>query len=384
MSIESSAKGGRGAGRFVAAALVLLAALASCQKPGSPTTSQEKIPTVTVSTPVRRTVERRVTLTGDVLGIQQAELTAKVPGFINRINADRGDFVHRGQLLALLTYPEQEAAYSQAKANFELAEANYRRALTLFKERVDSQQDLDNATEAYKAARDALAAQKTLYDYREIRAPFDGYIVQRNFDPGHLIMPSSGNTTPLFVIADTSKVRIFVYVPEEDVGILRPGLEVSVRNDAYPGKSFGGEVTRIAQGLDPSTRTMQTEIDIVNPEGELKPGMFARVDLALERHANALTLPAGAVIRSGGASFVYVVSDGHARRIPVGTGWQEGDTVEITQGLDDSTRVVLTGWEQLADGTPVQIATHPDEVTPAARGDGAAPSQGGHAHATGP
>jgi membrane fusion protein, multidrug efflux system len=342
-------------------ALGLLLAVASCGKPGSETTAHQKVPTVTLVAPARRTLERRVTLTGDVLGIQQAELTAKVPGFIKQIYVDRGDFVHRGDLLAKLTYPEQEAAYSQAKANFELAEVNYRRALALLKEKVASQQDVDNATEAYKAARDNLAAQKTLYDYREIRAPFDGYIVQRNFDPGHLIMPSSGNTTPLFVIADISKVRIFIYVPEKDVGILRPGLEVAVFNDAYPGKTFTGQVTRIAQGLDPSTRTMQTEIDIINPEGELKPGMFARVDLALERRTNALTLPAGAVMHDVTGSYVYTVAGGRAHRVAVGTGWREGDTVEITRGLDDSQSVVLTGWEQLADDAEVRVAEPRDE-----------------------
>ncbi len=361
MSFESSTARYQFPATFLAAALALPLALSACGKAVPDTPAHEKIPTVTLVRPARRSLERQVTLTGDVLGIQQAELTAKVPGFVKRIYVDRGDLVSRGELLAQLTYPEQEAAYSQAKANFELAEMNYGRALKLFKERVDSQQDLDNATEAYKAARDNLTAQKTLYDYREIRAPFTGYIVQRNFDPGHLIMPSSGDSTPLFVIADINKVRIFIYVPEEDVGILRRGLEVSVFNDAYPGRAFRGEVTRIAQGLDPSTRTMQTEIDIVNPEGELKPGMFARVNLVLERRHNALTIPAGAVLRDMAGSYVYTVTQGRAHRVAVRTGWQEGDTVEITQGLEDSQDVVLTGWEQLADGAQVNVAERQEE-----------------------
>jgi RND family efflux transporter MFP subunit len=314
------------------------------------------IPAVTVVHPVRREMARRVTMTGDVLGIRQAELTAKVPGFLDKIYVDRGDFVHEGQLLAILTYPEQEALYKKAKANLELAELNYKRMQKLAEQHVVAEQDLDNARTNFQAAKDDLDSQATLYSYRNINAPFDGYIIRRNFDPGHLLTLNSGDSSPLFIISDTSTARVFVYVPEEDIGVLRTGADVGVTTDAYPRKSFRGTVTRIAQGLDPATRTMQTEVDIANPEGELKPGMFARVNLQLYSHPDALTLPAGAVLRGENGSFVYTVSDGRAHRMPVQTGLQEGDTVEVTAGLGGGAQVVSSGWELLDDNLPVRVA----------------------------
>lgn len=339
------------------ALLLLGAAVASgCRGSNAAAPAHHAIPTVTVVHPVRRDMARHVTMTGDVLGIRQAELTAKVPGFIDNIYVDRGAFVHQGQLLATLTYPEQEALYKKARANLELAELNYNRMQKLAALHVVAQQDLDNARANYQAAKDDLESQATLYSYRNIRAPFDGYIIRRNFDPGHLLQLSGGDTSPLFVIADTSTARIFIYVPEEDVGLLRTGTDVGVTTDAYPGRKFRGSVSRVAQGLDPATRTMQTEVDIANPEAELKPGMFARVNLVLFSHPAALTLPAGAILRGEDGSFVYTVSNGRAHRRRVKTGLQEGDTVEVTSGIGDQNQVVSSGWELLDDNLPVRVA----------------------------
>jgi len=359
----------RGWNRLAANLLLGIAvALAGCRGASGAAQSHRVVPAVTVVHPMRRDMARHVTMTGDVLGIRQAELTAKVPGFIDKIYVDRGSFVHEGQLLATLTYPEQEALYKKAKANLELAELNYNRMQKLATLHVVAQQDLDNARANYQAAKDDLESQETLYSYRNMKAPFDGYIIRRNFDPGHLLTINGGDASPLFVIADTSTARIFVYVPEEDIAVIRTGANVGVTTDAYPGRIFRGTVTRIAQGLDPATRTMQTEIDIANPEGELKPGMFARVDLQLYSHPNTLTLPAGAVLRGEDGSYVYTVSGGRTHRSKVRTGLQEGDTVEVTGGLKDDAQVVSSGWELLDDNLPVRVApsqggssrAHPD------------------------
>jgi RND family efflux transporter MFP subunit len=340
----------------VTALLALWALAAGCDPRAKAAPARPKTPLVVAVRPLRRNLTRWLTLTGDVMGIQQAELTAKVPGFIKEVNVNRGDFVRRGQLLALLTYPEQEAAYAQARTNYELARVTYQRIKQLYDSGAESRQDLDNARASYRTAREALRTQKTLYDYRQIRAPFDGYIIQRNFDPGYLVLPGGANNTALFVIADISTVRVFVYVPEEDVGLLRVGARVTVTNDAYPGHPFAGKVTRLAQGLDPATRTMQTEIDIANREGELRPGMFARVRLALYERPAALTVPAEAVLRNSEGAFVYCVQDRRAKLVAIATGLQEDDVVEVRRGLDDRSLVVVSGWQMLTDNTPVRVA----------------------------
>jgi membrane fusion protein (multidrug efflux system) len=321
------------------------------------------IPVVTVVRPQRRDLARQVTLTGDLLGIRQVDLTAKVPGFIKRIYVDRGDHVKTDQMLAVLTYPEQEKAYRQAKANFELAEANYDRYRRLLDEHVISRQDYDTALANYKSTRETYREQEELYNYRFIRAPFPGYIIQRNYDPGHLVFPGMSQS-PLFVLADSSKARIFVYVPEEDVGRLKLGSRAEVKTDAYPEKTFFGEVTRIAQGLDPTTRTMQTEIDLVNPENLLKPGMFARVVLNLFNEYDVLTLVPAAVIHGDQGSFVYTVRDGHAHKTAVKTGLEESDAVQIVSGLSGDEEVVVSGAELLDDGSPLKVAAVLNEASP--------------------
>ncbi len=347
---------------IAAAALATLAgatALDGCGSESKARTAHRGAPTVTVVRPQRRDMVREITLTGDVLGIRQTELMVKVQGFIDRIYADRGDFVKEGALLARLSYPEQEAAYARAKANFDLADANYHRMQNLFEQKVASRQDLDGATANYKAAKETLTAEQTLYGYRDIRAPFDGYIIRRSFDPGHLVGPSNDNGMPFFVIADISRVKVFVYVPEEDVSYLRTGITAQVTSDAYPDRGFAGEVMRVTQGLDTSTRTMQAEIHLANPEGELKPGMFARVTLPLYEHRRALTLPPGAILRGEGGTYVYTVSGARAHRMPVRTGLQDADAVEITDGLGDGAQVVISGWELVEDNSPVQVAHAP-------------------------
>ncbi len=321
------------------------------------------IPVVTVVRPQRRDLARRITLTGDLLGIRQVDLTAKVPGFIKEIYVDRGDYVKRDQMLAILTYPEQEKAYRQAKANFELAQANYDRYRRLLAEHVISQQDYDTALANFKSTRETYREQEELYNYRFIRAPFSGYIIQRNYDPGHLVYPGA-TQSPLFVLADSSKVRIFIYVPEEDVGRLKLGSRAEVKTDAYPEKTFTGEVTRIAQGLDPTTRTMQTEIDLVNPENLLKPGMFARVILNLFSEHDVLTLVPGAVIHGDQGSFVYTVRNNHAHKTPVQIGLQEADAVQIVSGLKGDEDVVVSGAELLDDGSPLRVAAVVNEAHP--------------------
>ncbi|GEM_PF-1087295 len=346
------------------AALGILSYFAAKQRAAEKTSRTHRaIPVVTVVRPKRRDLSRRITLTGDVLGIKQADLTAKAPGFIEAIYVDRGDYVKRNQLLAVLTYPEQEKAYRQAKANFELAKANYLRSVQLWKEHVISQQDYDTALANYKSTKEAYKEQEALYSYRIIRAPFSGYIIQRNYDPGHLVYPGVSQS-PLFVLADSSKVKIFVYVPEEDLGHLKIGLPAEVRTDAYPEKVFSGSVVRLAQGLDPSTRTMQTEVDLPNPENLLKPGMFARVTLKLFTEHNVLTLIPSAVLHGDQGSFVYVVKNAHAHKVAVKLGLQESDAVQIVDGLVGDEMVVSSGAELLDDGSPVRVAAVLDESKP--------------------
>jgi membrane fusion protein (multidrug efflux system) len=155
-------------------------------------------------------------------------------------------------------------------------------------------------------------------------------------------------------IADIGTLRVFVYVPEEETSRIRRGMPARLRLREFPGREFIGTVARFATALDLSTRTMLTEIDLPNPTHELYPGMYADVALELERHRDALTVPATAVGGAGEARFVYVVRDGALTRLPVTTGISDAGSVEIVSGLRGDEQVVTSVSPALTDGGKVR------------------------------
>ena len=323
------------------------------------------LPLVQVATPAQIDVVRRLVLTADILPIQQADLMAKVAGYLDAIYVDRGDRVHAGQVLAVIRQPELEHQVHQAQANHDLAKVTFERLQALYAKDLVPKQDLDDSRTKYEVAKRTLALQHTYLDYAQIIAPFDGYVTKRYVDPGAFIPQASAMTsavTTLLTVMDLSQVKVLVNVPERDVGSVHVGDELSLTLDAYPDQTFRGRVTKFAPALDAGSRTLQVEIDIPNTDMALKPGMFARVTLVLERHPQALVIPSEALLVNELGSFVFVVGaaqDGAptVRRVSVRTGLEDGGQVEILGGLGPKDQVVRTGKELVHDGGGVRIAS---------------------------
>jgi membrane fusion protein (multidrug efflux system) len=351
-------------------------------------TDQRKTRVITVGTvtPLRQDLDIRLAYTADISPNQVVNLFSRVDGYIAKMHVDKGDFVKANQLLVEIDHTDYQHAVNQAKANLSAAKAkvaqqsaavrNARLTLdrmqALIKDQFVSQQDLDNAQvnfDAATAAMDSLRAQvkqmevalaqaETNLAYSYIRAPFSGYVAERNLDPGAYVTSATASTSTMsrgiLSLHDIDTVRVLVEVVEKDIPLVKIGQKAELRAEAYPDRIFEGTVTRIVQALNRATRTMTVEIDLSNKDRLLKGGMFARVEVMVGTHRQAVQIPIDAVSRLEDMQYVYVVRDGKAQRVNVEIGAHDENRVEITKGLIGDEQVIVSGKDLVHDGTPVQ------------------------------
>lgn len=347
---------------------------------------KSRIITVATVTPVKQDLKIRLAYTADITPNQTVNVFSRVDGYIAKLYVDKGDLVKGNQLLVEIDHQDYLHAVNQAKANLAAARAKVTqqdasvrnakltldRMQALIKDQFVSQQDLDNAqvnSDAAVAALESLRAQvkqaevalaqaETNLAYSYIRAPFSGYVAERNLDPGAYVTgaATSNSTTSRGILSlhDIETVRTIIEVVEKDVPLVQIGQKAEIRAEAYPDRTFEGTVTRVVQALNRATRTMTVEIDLPNKDHMLKGGMFARVEVLVGKHPNALQIPIDAVSRLEDAQYVYVVREGTAVRVPVEIGVRDENLVEITKGLNGSEEVIVSGKDLVHDGTPVQ------------------------------
>lgn len=315
---------------------------------------------VQTALPKRGEIARSITLpTFRVLALQEATLYAKVAGYLKTLTVDKGDAVKEGDLLAEIEVPELLADEAQYRAETEVARTNYERMAEARQKAPDLvvPQTVDDLRGLWEVAQAKLQRTRTLLRYSRIVAPFSGMITARFVDPGAFIPAATTDRTPqsaaLVTLMDYSRVRVQAFVPELEVPFISNRVPANVTVEELPGRTFPGSVTRFAHALDPATRTMLTEIEISNPNGDLRPGACATVQLEVERKRDALLLPIQALAVEKAGSFVFIVADGRAKRIPVRTGFSDGVNVEIHGGVQPGQPVILLGKQTLNDGQAV-------------------------------
>jgi len=341
----------RGRGTTAALLAVLLITAAGCDRNADSAaaagTTAVRVRTVK---PARQEVARKVVLPAGVRADAEVTLYAKVTGYLKTIAKDRGDRVKAGELIALLEVPEMIPEIAHARASFAIEDSTCRRldAIRKAEKSAVTDQDLDLARAKRDMAEATLKRLETMKGYTEIRAPFDGSVTERFVDPGAFLQQGK-----IVSIVDTSKVRVLVDVPEAEVRFAQAGTPASVRFDAIPGKCVKASVSRTAGTLDPILRTMRVELDIPNPEFSIYPGMFARVELGVERRSNALVIPSKAVTILQNHSFVFVNLGGTAKRIPVTVGTAEGDWCEAASGLTGDELLIVPDGKAVTEGMAV-------------------------------
>jgi RND family efflux transporter MFP subunit len=309
--------------------------------------------------PKRGEIVRRITLPGNVMAYQEATLYAKVAGYLKTINVDKGDSVKEGEVLAEIEAPELLADLIKAKAEAEAAQLDSARIVKAGRTAADlvMPQTVDGAVAKAEVAVAGVERIDTLLRYAKITAPFSGIITKRWVDPGALIPAATSSSSPqsaaVVTLMDFSRVRIDVAIPDTEAPLVRKDLPVKVTVSELPDSTFDGAITRFAYALDESTKTMATEIEIPNPDLALRPGMWAAVEIDLQRKEDALLIPAEALVTEKNKNSVFLVRDGNAQKVPVQCGFDDGVNVEILKGCGPGDAVIVAGKQSVTDGQKV-------------------------------
>ena len=348
------------------------------------------VPTVRTAAVRASESVRLATWPGATEAFEQANINARASGYISKRNVDIGSRVKAGDLLVEITAPEIEhqiaqgegtleqlrAALQQAEANRDLAQVTWDRDRKLVQQGWATQQlgDTDRLTlearvAAVAVARANITAQEAQLrvlnqqkTYQSVMAPFDGVITQRNVDVGTLVQADAASGTFMFTLAHSDIIRIQLYVPQDDALGVTPGTSAVVRVPEMPGRDFPGQVTRIADALQPGTRTLLTEIDVPNPDHALSPGMYCRVELKIRRKTSSLIVPSEAIIFNRDGLSVAVVDDGVVNLRKITSVRDFGTTVEVSSGVAEGDKVVLNPQVDLTDGRKVVIRADPPKT----------------------
>jgi len=334
-------------------------------------TNQLAVPTVSVVTPKVMPGAQEVALPGNMQAFIDTPVWARASGYLKTWYVDIGGHVKKGQLLAEIETPEVDQQLLQARAQLQTAEANLKlsevtadRYTELFKTDSVAKQDVDNAVQGEAAKKaDVASAQanvsrlEQLVSYEKVDAPFSGILTARNIDVGGLV--NQGANTPgkeLFHVASIDTLRIYVSVPEMYSQAAKPGVQAYLTLTEFPGRKFYGKVVRNANAIDQSSRTLNVEVDVANPTGELLPGSYVAVHLRLPSDIPAVTVPSNALLfRSEGLRAVRV-KGGKAELVPVIMGRDFGDSVELVSGIQPNDQVVVNPSDSITNGQQVEIA----------------------------
>lgn len=311
---------------------------------------------VAVAHPTRGEIIRYVTLPGTIRANQQATLYAKVAGYLKSLTVDKGDRVQAGQVIGELEVPELQADLARFKAEVKVADSDYQRVSTAQRKAQDlvTPQSVDEARGRLDIASANLERTLTLLRYASITAPFPGIVTARFVDPGAFIPSatsgSAAQSAAIVTLADFNTVRAQVALPEVEASLAQVGQPVKLSVEGLPGKGFEARVSRISYTLDDSTRTMLIEADLPNPDLLLRPGMYATVKTGVERHSDALLIPAEALVLEKANAFVFLADGGRAKKTPIKTGFNDGTRIEVLSGLSGPESIILVGKLALADG----------------------------------
>lgn len=341
-------------------ALLALGLCCGCRRsPVAPPKTAPPPIRVQVLQPTRGPITRTLTLPAVIRADQQVTLYAKVAGYLKLIKVDRGDAVKEGDIVAEVEAPELLADQAKYQVEAEITRADFQRWAEARKKSPDLVVPLtvETAQGKYEMALANLKRNETLLGYTKIVAPFSGTITKRWVDVGALIPAATANSSPqsaaVVTLMDSRKVRVEMAVPSSEAPLVKAALAVEVRVEELPGKIFSGKITRFSGALDEATRTMPSEIELPNPTGELRPGMFATVKLAIDHKPDALLIPIEALVVEKAKTSIFTLVDGKAKKVPVKTCFEDGTSVEILQGTTANDKVILTGKLNLTDGQSV-------------------------------
>jgi RND family efflux transporter MFP subunit len=328
-------------------------------------------PVVAVAPPDPRGKRTTLDLPGRLEAYSQAQLYARVSGYLKEWKADIGTPVKAGQLLAEIDAPDldqqimqSQANLASAQANAALAAATLARGQSLIPTGAISKQDLDQRTAdasnkqgLSKSAQADVERMRVLEKYKRITAPFDGLVTARATDVGALINAGASGGPALFVVSDVSKLRVYVNVPQSYVPSVRIGTKAQLTVPEYPGRSFAATVESSAQSVDPASGTTRMQLAVDNANGELMTGAFANLRLELPNPEATMSVPASALIFDhSGVRVATVGADNRVTLKQIRIARDLGREVEVGSGINADDRVIESPPDGISTGDEVRIA----------------------------
>lgn len=307
--------------------------------------------------------EYEISVPAELKPYEQVDVHAKVGGFVKQLLVDRGDYVRKGQLLAVLEAPEMEQSYLSSKSSEQKIYNDYIYAQQAYERlEVASQTsgavagiELDRARTAMESAKSAYDASKAgtahssqLKNYLRITAPFDGVVSQRNVSVGALLVPSAN--TPLFRIAQGNKLRLTLSLPEKHAASVQERMPVQFTVSSQPGQVFQATLSRTSGLLDQRDRSLTLEFDVTNDEGKLKGGDYAQAKLKLKRKDPSFWIPNKSVLTTQSGIFVLGVQNNEVRRIAVKEGIRLDTLTEVFGDIELHQKIIIKPSEEIKEG----------------------------------
>jgi RND family efflux transporter MFP subunit len=337
-------------------------------------TAAQAVPTVAIVTPTAVQNQSGLELPGRLQAFISAPIYARVPGYLKTWKHDIGAKVKAGELLAEIDTPDLDQQLMQARADLNVSEANSKLAQitaqrwqSLSGTDAVAKQDVDQRTFTWnaniaqvKAAQANVDRLVAMESFKRLIAPFDGIVTARDTDIGALINVGAAGGAQLFVVSETRKLRVYVSVPQNYVPSVPPGTQATIRVPEQPGKTYRGTVEDSAQAVNPTTGTTLMQIIVDNSAGEMMPGDYASIRLAVAAVAHVLSVPSSAVIFDAkGLSIATVGADNRVVLKPVSIGRDLGSVIELASGLLPEDRVIQSPPDGIANGTEVRLVAAP-------------------------
>jgi RND family efflux transporter MFP subunit len=325
---------------------------------------------VTVVHPEKASMTIPLQLPGQTRAYIEAPIFAQTSGYLKKWYFDIGSKVKAGDVLAEIDTPQVDQQFNQAQAQLkvaesarDLAEVTYKRDQDLFNRKVIAAQDFDTASDSFRQTQAtvivdeaSLNGLKALENFKVVKAPFDGIVTERDTDIGAFV--PSGSGVQLFRMAQTSPLRVYINVPQTFSRFVKDGVQADLTLNELPGKKFPAHVTSTAGAIDPTSRTLLTQLEVPNESQELLPGAYAQITLKLQGDTGLVTIPSNALLfRSEGPSVGVVHQDGKVEIRKVVINRDLGDKLQIAGGLSESDQVILNPSDGLANGIVASVAT---------------------------
>lgn len=353
---------------YIIGGVISISSLLSCspkpeeKKGDSPVTQKEKV-SLEVAPIQLINPSYKLSVPGELEPYDEVQVYAKVHGFIQKMYVDRGTYVRKNQLLAVLEAPEMDQQYLSDKSNQEKMHSEYLFTKQSYERLLEASAtdgavakiELDraksrmvSAKSAYESSKAGTAHASQLKQYLRIVAPFDGVVTQRNLSVGALVGP--GSNQPLFSIAQGNKLRLTLSIPEKHTSAVREGMKVSFRVSSYPGDVFDAKLSRTSGLLNAQDRSLTLEFDVDNANKRLQGGEYAQVTLNLQRKSASYWVAPKSVVNAQSGTFIMTLSNNEIKRILVNEGVRLDSLVEVFGDIDEQAQVLKYPSEELMEG----------------------------------